>query len=117
MCSTMPMRWGGQRIEADGIGEAAGLPGVAASATGSQSLVSDGVTGRLIRAGAVHDFADALQHYVEDAGARRAAGDAGERASERYGWDQVNQALVDTYLRVVRQRASGGGPPGRSPVP
>ena len=35
----------------------------------------------LIRAGAIHDFADALQHYCEDEGARRTAGAAGERAS------------------------------------
>jgi hypothetical protein len=27
--------------------------------------------------------------------------------AERYGWDQVNQALVDTYIRVIRQRTQG----------
>jgi hypothetical protein len=39
------------------------------------------------------------------------------QVSMRYGWDEVNQALVDGYLRVLRQRAAGGGPPRRSPVP
>lgn len=96
---------------------AAGLPVVAARATGSESLVTDKVTGRLIKPGAIAAFADALQHYCEDAEARAAAGAAGRAASERYGWDQVNQSLVDAYLRVVRQRAEGGRVPARSPVP
>ena len=96
---------------------AAGLPVVAARATGSQSLVDDGVTGRLVRPGAIEAFADALQLYCEDAGARAAAGAAGCAASERYGWDQVNQALVDGYLRIVRQRNDGSSGPPRSPVP
>lgn len=96
---------------------AAGLPVVAARATGSQSLVDDGVTGRLVRPGAIEAFADALQLYCEDDAARKAAGAAGCAASERYGWDQVNQALVDGYLRVIRQRVDGMSGPPRSPVP
>ena len=80
---------------------AAGLPVVAARATGSESLVADGVTGRLVEAGAASAMADALQLYCEDEAARRAAGEAGERASRRYGWDEVNQELVDGYLRII----------------
>lgn len=41
------------------------LPVVAADATGSESLVLDGTTGRLIRPGAVHAFAEALRAYIE----------------------------------------------------
>jgi len=96
---------------------AAGIPVVAARATGSESLVEDGVTGRLIRPGAVDAFADALAFYARDADARAAAGIAGRIASERYGWDAVNQSLVDAYLRIVRQRASGGRPPVMGPLP
>jgi phosphatidylinositol alpha 1,6-mannosyltransferase len=95
---------------------ACGLPTVAARATGSESLVTQGVTGRLIRPGAISDFADALQAYCEDPAARAAAGQAAQRRAERNGWDQVNQALVDTYLRVIRQRAQGLAPRS-SPVP
>ncbi|HEY0014025.1 MAG TPA: glycosyltransferase family 1 protein [Allosphingosinicella sp.] len=80
---------------------AAGLPVVAARATGSESLVADGVTGRLIEAGAADAMADALAFYCRDEAARRAAGEAGERASRRFGWDEVNQALVDGYLRII----------------
>jgi glycosyltransferase involved in cell wall biosynthesis len=94
---------------------ASGIPVVAAIATGSQSLVTDGVTGRLIRAGAVIEFAAALGSYCEDAELRRAAGAAGLEASAQYAWDTVNQALVDAYIRVIRQR--GAGRPRPSPVP
>ncbi len=96
---------------------AVGLPVVAARATGSESLVTDGVTGRLIAPGGTRAFADALQHYCDNPAARAAAGAAGLAASERYGWDQVNQALVDAYLRIARQRAAGGGPPRNTPAP
>jgi glycosyltransferase involved in cell wall biosynthesis len=95
---------------------ACGLPTVAARATGSESLVADGVTGRLIRPGAIHDFADALQAYCLDDGARERAGAAARARAEHNGWDEVNQALVDTYLRIVRQRAQGAIV-RRSPVP
>ena len=96
---------------------AAGLPVVAAIATGSQSLVEDGVTGRLVRAGAIDGFAAALEAYCIDPERRKAAGRAGCEASRRYGWDEVNQALVDAYLRIVRQRRDGGRLPAESPVP
>jgi glycosyltransferase involved in cell wall biosynthesis len=85
---------------------AAGLPVVAASATGSQSLVTDGVTGRLVRPGAIDQFCAALAAYCADPEARRAAGEAGLAASRRYGWDEVNQELVDAYIRVIRQHPS-----------
>ena len=83
------------------------MPTVAARATGSESLVREGVTGRLIRPGAISKFADALQIYCTDAAARQSAGAAAEAQAEHFGWDQVNQALVDTYLRIIRQRAQG----------
>lgn len=97
---------------------ACGLPVVAAHATGSASLVTDGVTGRLIQPGAIGTFGDALTRYCHDEEARAKAGEAGRAVSDHYGWDEINQALVNSYLRVVRQRAQGSGPlPRRSPVP
>jgi len=95
---------------------ACGLPVVAAIATGSQSLVTDGVTGRLIRPGACDQFCEALAFYCRDEPARRAAGSAGEEVSRRYGWDEVNQELVDSYLRIIRQHRLGGRQKP-SPVP
>ena len=95
---------------------ATALPVVAARATGSESLVEDRVTGRLVRPGAVGAFCEALAFYCRDEQARIEAGTAGEMVSRDYGWDEVNQALVDSYLRVIRQHDQGGRQ-RPSPVP
>jgi glycosyltransferase involved in cell wall biosynthesis len=83
------------------------LPVVAAAATGSQSLVDDGVSGRLITPGAVRQFAEALRLYVGDADLRARHGAAGEAHSHEFSWDTINQAVADTYLRLIRQKAFG----------
>jgi phosphatidylinositol alpha 1,6-mannosyltransferase len=85
---------------------ACGVPVVAAAATGSESLVDDGVSGRLVRPGAVHHFAEALRRYVEEPGLRHAHGAAGELRSREFSWDRINQAVADTYLRLIRQKAA-----------
>jgi phosphatidylinositol alpha 1,6-mannosyltransferase len=84
---------------------ACGLPVVAAAATGSESLVDDGVTGRLIRPGAVHQFAEAVRAYVEQPDLRARHGQAGQTRSMEFGWDRINQTVADTYLRLIRQKA------------
>ncbi|MGC4090195.1 MAG: glycosyltransferase [Polyangiaceae bacterium] len=84
---------------------ACGLPVVAAIATGSESLVDDGTSGRLIRPGAIHQFAEALKSYVEQPDKRAAHGQAGEARSLDFSWDAINQEVADTYLRLIRQRA------------
>jgi phosphatidylinositol alpha 1,6-mannosyltransferase len=85
---------------------ACGLPVVAAKATGSQSLVEDKVSGRLILPGAINQFADALQTYCTDAELRAKHGQAGEQRSLDYSWDAINQTVADTYIRLIRQRAA-----------
>ena len=85
---------------------ACGLPVVAAAATGSQNLVDNGRSGRLIRPGAVHQFAEALKAYVEDPALRSAHGAAGEKRSEAFSWDQINQVVADTYIRLIRQKGA-----------
>jgi glycosyltransferase involved in cell wall biosynthesis len=85
---------------------ASGLPVVAAKATGSQSLVEDKVSGRLIAPGAIHQFADALQAYCLDADLRAKHGVAGEQRSLDFSWDAINQTVADTYIRLIRQRAA-----------
>ncbi|MES2494287.1 MAG: glycosyltransferase family 1 protein [Pseudomonadota bacterium] len=89
-------------------GMACGLPVVAAAATGSESLVDDHRSGRLIRPGAIRSYADALQAYVEDEELRRRHGAVGEKRSLDYSWDRINQAVADTYLRLIRQKAAQG---------
>lgn len=85
---------------------ACGLPVVAAAATGSESLVEDHVSGRLIRPGAVHQFAEALRNYVSNPELRTRHGAAGEARAQDFSWDKINQAVADTYLRLVRQKAA-----------
>ncbi len=96
---------------------AAGIPVVAARATGSDSLVEDGVTGRLVVPGAVDDFAAALATYCLDPEARIAAGRAGWEASRRYGWDEVNHALVQGYFRAIHGRSEPRQAHGGRTVP
>ncbi|MGB5485369.1 glycosyltransferase family 4 protein [Parasphingorhabdus sp.] len=89
---------------------ASGLPVVAAKATGSQSLVRDKESGRLVPPGAIRDFADALQLYCDNVDLRTAHGSAGERRAEEFSWDQINNTVAQTYMRLVRQRRAGHGP-------
>lgn len=80
---------------------ACALPVVAAIATGSQSLVTDGVSGRLVPPGDIKGFADALGAYCTDPALARAHGAAGEARAAEYGWDEVNSAVLDSYRRLV----------------
>lgn len=84
---------------------ACGLPVVAAAATGSESLVDDQVSGRLIRPGAIHQFAEALKAYAQSPELRRRHGEAGEARAKEFSWDRINQAVADTYLRLIRAKA------------
>ena len=88
---------------------ACGLPVVAAGATGAASLVKDGKTGRLVPPGKPAVFAPAcaepLAAYCTDDALRLDHGAAGERAAGAYSWDAINQAVVDTYLRLRERRA------------
>ncbi len=82
---------------------ACGIPVIAARATGSESLVLDGETGRLVKPGSISGFADALAAYCTDDALRAQHGAAGAKASGAYDWDRVNQAVLDTYYRLARQ--------------
>ena len=88
---------------------ACGLPVVAAEATGSQSLVDDHSSGRLIRPGAIHQFAEALKAYIESPALRTAHGAAGEARAREFSWDKINQTVADTYLRLIRQKPLTNG--------
>ena len=89
---------------------ACGLPVVAAGATGAASLVTPGETGQLVPPGKSAAFskmcAEALAPYCTDDALRLAHGKAGEMAARAYSWDAINQAVVDTYLRLHDQRAA-----------
>jgi glycosyltransferase involved in cell wall biosynthesis len=85
---------------------ASGLPVIAARAPGSTSLITDGITGRLVEPSDVAGYADAISAYLTDPDLRTRHGVAGEERSRDYGWDAINRAVADAYLRLVRQRRS-----------
>lgn len=84
---------------------ASGIPVIAAQASGSQCIIADGVTGRLLPHSDVMCFADALQHYLTDHAARAAAGAAGFEAAKAYDWDAINSVVLSRYLEIVAAHA------------
>lgn len=94
---------------------ASGLPVVAAGATGSASLVADGVTGRLVApsgnlAADAAAFAEALAPYCTDRPLRAAHGAAGETRACDYSWEAINAVVANTYLELVEERRAGHKP-------
>jgi len=83
---------------------ASGIPIVAAVATGSNCLIEDGVNGRLVPAGDIAGFADALALYLGDPGARAAAGRAGLAEAQAYDWDLINGAVLARYREILAAR-------------
>ena len=88
---------------------ASGVPVIAARATGSTSLVTEGQTGRLVEPGNASAFANAIAAYVVDPALRAAHGAAGEARSRDYAWDAINRTLADVYVRIVEARRSRPG--------
>lgn len=83
---------------------AAGVPIVAADATGNQSLVQDGVTGRLVAPRSIAAYADAIQSFEADRGALAAAGRAGHDFAAAFQWDAVNHKVIDAYCSILPDR-------------
>lgn len=83
---------------------ASGVPVIAARATGSTSLVTEGQTGRLVEPGDIAAFASAVAAYAADPSLRRAHGAAGEERSRAYSWDAINREVAEVYLRLAEAR-------------
>ncbi len=81
---------------------AAGVPVVAARATGSVDLVEEGVTGFLVPPLDVTAYADAIARLVEDPALRAEAGRAGSARVSGYEWEQVNAAMLEVYRKLAR---------------
>ncbi len=81
---------------------AAGVPVVAARATGAVDLVEDGVTGFLVDPTDVAGYADAIARIAADPGLRAGMGAAGHERAAAYRWDTANQAVLDAYLALTR---------------
>ncbi len=84
---------------------AAGVPVVAANATGAIDLVEDGVTGFLVPPQDVRAYADAIARLIEDPALRASAGRAGAASVQGYEWGGVNAAMIAAYLDVAGRKA------------
>ncbi|MGY2735708.1 glycosyltransferase family 4 protein [Sphingomonas sp. UYP23] len=84
---------------------AAGVPVVAARASGAVGLIADGVTGLIVPPTDIEGYADALQRFCQDDAFRRSAGAAGHAEAATYQWERINQVVLDTYLKVLERRA------------
>jgi phosphatidylinositol alpha-1,6-mannosyltransferase len=93
-------RWGGLEQEGFGIvfleAAACGVPGVAGASGGSHEAVVHGQTGLVVRRPSDPvAVADALARLLDDAGLRRAMGDAARRRAEQvFSYDRLAQTLA-----------------------
>jgi glycosyltransferase involved in cell wall biosynthesis len=83
---------------------ASGLPTVAADATGSRCLVSEGVTGFLAPAGEAAAFVEPLAALAGDASMRQAMGQAARARSLEFSWDAAMSGLLDRYEALAQPR-------------
>ena len=83
---------------------ASGIPVVAAVATGSNCLITDGENGRLVPADDIGAFADALALYLTNPAARAAAAAQGMKRAAAYDWDTINGAVLDCYKAILATR-------------
>jgi len=80
---------------------AAGVPVVAARATGNVDLVADGETGFLVEPRDIAGYADAIARLIEQPELRIAAGQAGHSRVQGYDWDQVNAVMIAAYEELL----------------
>ena len=83
---------------------AAGVPIVAARATGAIDLIVDGANGYLVPPRDVHAYADAIARIVADPALRHHMGETGHARAAEYRWDVANAAVLDTYLALMASR-------------
>ena len=83
---------------------ACGLPVIAASATGTTSLVGDGVSGTLVDPLEPDQDGAAIAAYAGDPELRAAHGAAGLAYASTRDWDVINGAVMRLYTRVIERR-------------
>jgi glycosyltransferase involved in cell wall biosynthesis len=88
----------------------AGVPVVAARASGAIGLIDDGVTGFLVPPTDIAGYADAFGRIVTEPALRAAMGHAGHAKAAGYQWDTINQAVLDAYLAVMAGRVPEAAP-------
>jgi spore coat protein SA len=83
---------------------AAGVPVVASAVGGMKETMIPNETGLLVEAGNANQLAAAILTLLQDETACRRMGQAGRRrVSQRFTWDQIVEALLQQYERVIGQ--------------
>jgi phosphatidylinositol alpha 1,6-mannosyltransferase len=80
---------------------ACGLPAVCADATGSRSLVNDGVSGFLVPPRDLAAYVRQLTVLAGDAELRRRMKDAALALQHDYDWDVIMQGLLTNYREAI----------------
>lgn len=80
---------------------AAGVPVVAARATGAVDLLEDGRTGFLVPPGDLDGYAAAIARLIADPALRTAMGAAAHRCAQDFRWDTANGAVLQAYREVL----------------
>ncbi len=80
---------------------ASAIPVVCARATGSQTLVADGVCGYLLDVAQPEAFADTLTVLAGDIAVRSRLGAAGRAISARHDWTPILAGVVANYLGAL----------------
>jgi phosphatidylinositol alpha 1,6-mannosyltransferase len=83
---------------------AAGVPVVAARATGAIDLVEDGVTGFLVKPQQIEGYAAAIAQLIEDPALRARAGAASHARAAGFRWEIANAQVLASYLEVMQAR-------------
>jgi phosphatidylinositol alpha 1,6-mannosyltransferase len=83
---------------------ACALPVLAAEASGTTSIVRNGVTGTIIEADDVEQFAEALATYAADPDLRRRHGEGGLEVARTMDWDTINSAVLRVYMHAIVKR-------------
>ena len=81
------------------------MPVVAANATGTRTLVRDGVTGVLVPPRDITAYADVIAALESDRSRLAVMAAAGHARALEFEWDRVNAAVVESYLRLRGQAA------------
>jgi glycosyltransferase involved in cell wall biosynthesis len=77
-----------------------GLPVVVANATGSSSLVHDGINGFLAEPGNSESFLDKVETLIANPELRRTMGMRARESAEAYEWDRVLRQMVEYYEEI-----------------
>lgn len=82
---------------------ASGLPAVNAISSGSNSLVTEGVTGHLVSARDEDALAARLAALAQDPALRQRMGEAARARALEFSWDHILSGLLASYMDVLRK--------------